>query len=105
MNNGRTKNGITHCTMKILHGRRTNVKCTEARLQKEEMECNKVKLELKQEYQALNNHTLNVATLHDACKQVKSIVTLIPFHSIQGLCPQCSLQLNMLLVNKTVGSI
>ena len=31
----------------------------------------KVKLELKQEYQALNNHTLNVATLHDACKQVK----------------------------------
>ena len=32
---------------------------------------NKVKLELKQEYQALNNHTLNVATLHDACKQVK----------------------------------
>ena len=51
MNNGRTKNGITHCTMIILHGRRTNVKCTEARLQKEEMECNKVKLELKQEYQ------------------------------------------------------
>ena len=43
MNNGRTKNGITHRTMKILHGRRTNVKCTEARLQKEEMECNKVK--------------------------------------------------------------
>ena len=34
------------------------------------MECNKVKLELKQEYQALNNHTLNVATLHGACKQV-----------------------------------
>ena len=57
--------------MKILHGRRTNVKCTESRLQKEEMECNKVKLELKQEYQALNNHTLNVAILHDACKQVK----------------------------------
>ena len=24
---------------------------------------------------------------------------------IQVLCPQCSLQLNMLLVNKTVGSI
>ena len=71
MNNGRTKNGITHCTMKILHGRRTNVKCTEARLRKEEMECNKVKLELKQEYQALNNHTLNVATLHDACNQIK----------------------------------
>ena len=71
MNNGRTKNGITHCTMKILHGRRTNVKCTEARLQKEEMECNKVKLEWKQEYQALNNHILNVVTLHDACKQVK----------------------------------
>ena len=71
MNNGRTKNGITHCTMKILHGRRTNVKYTEAKLQKEEMECNKDKLELKQEYQALNNHTLNVATLHDACKQVK----------------------------------
>ena len=43
------------------------------RLQKEELECNKVKLELKQEYQALNNHTLNVhvATLHDACRQVK----------------------------------
>ena len=43
----------------------------QARLQKEEMECNKVKLELKQENQALNNHTLNAATLHDACKQVK----------------------------------
>ena len=71
MNNDNTKNGITHCTMKILHGRRTNVICTEARLQNEEMECNKVKLELKQEYQALNNHTLNVATLHGACKQVK----------------------------------
>ena len=37
--------------MKILHRRRTNVKCTEARLQKEEMECNKVKLELKQDKQ------------------------------------------------------
>ena len=71
MNNGRTKNGITHCTMQILHGRRTNVKCTETRLQREEMECYKIKLELKQKYQALNNHTLNVATLHDACKQVK----------------------------------
>ena len=43
----------------------------QARLQIEEMECNKVKFELTQEYQALNNHTLNVATLHDACKQVK----------------------------------
>ena len=71
MNNGRTKNGITHCIMKIMHGRRTNVKCMEARLQKEEMEGNKVKLELKQEYQALNYHILNVAILHDACKQVK----------------------------------
>ena len=37
----------------------------------EEMEYNKVKLELKQEYQALNNHTLDVVTLHDACKQDK----------------------------------
>ena len=76
MNNGRTKNGKTHCTMKILHGRRTNVKCTEARWQKEEMECNKVKLELKQEYQALNNHTLNVS-------KSNSIVTLIPFHKFR----------------------
>ena len=71
MNNGRTKNGITHCTMKILHGQKTNVKCMEVRVPKREIECNKVKFELKQEYQALNNHTLNVATLHDACKQVK----------------------------------
>ena len=55
--------------MKILHGRRTQMHGS--KIAKEEMECNKVKLELKQEYQALNNHTLNVATLHDACKQVK----------------------------------
>ena len=48
MNNGRTKNGITHCTTRIMHGRKTNVKRTDARLQKEEMECIKVKLELKQ---------------------------------------------------------